>query len=54
MMLTLLIVLAVLLVAFCGVMVMLVRYSGDLDQMEDEDETDISSGRAQTDDRHDG
>lgn len=51
MMQTLLIVLVVLFIAFTSVMVMLVRYSGDLDQMEDEDEADISSGRSQTDDR---
>ena len=49
---TLLIVMIVLFIAFTAVMIMLVRYSGDLDRMEDEDEADISSGRSQADDRH--
>lgn len=54
MMQTLLLVMIVLFIAFTAVMVMLVRYSDDLDQMEDEDEANISSGRSQADDRHDG
>ena len=54
MMQALLLVMIVLFIAFTAVMVMLIRFSGDLDQMEDDNEEDISSGRAEADDRHDG
>lgn len=54
MMQTLLIVMLVLFIAFTAVTIMLTRYSGDLDRMEEDDETNISSGRPQADDRDDG